>query len=289
MSLTPAQLARSFDSRYRFLGKEGKVVSFSLIRVAPERLRQLVPYVVAIVDFGSAQATLSLADVRDDEVFVGMKVVGVLRRLYEPSKEGVIPYGVKGATLEGVRSMEKIVVVNRSDRIRGTKEKLACHRRRATVHRGFAAIIMDETSRILLSKRSRKKPLWPLFWDNSCSSHPRLGETYSGAGERRLSFELGFTTSLKYLFKFRYQADYDERLAEQEICGVLVGRYSGDVRPNPHEVAETRWVSFSDLGREIDENGGRFTPWLKKALERIQRKDSFRKYFIYPSSSRMRT
>ena len=43
---------------------------------------------------------------RADDVYVGMKVVGVLRRLYDPGKEDVVPYGVKGVSLEGVRSKE---------------------------------------------------------------------------------------------------------------------------------------------------------------------------------------
>ena len=104
MLFTPVQLTRTIRDRYQFLGKVGRVVSFTLIRVAPEQLKRRTPYVVAIVDFGTQRATMTLADVRKDEVFMGMKVVGVLRRLYEPSKEGVIPYGVKCVPLEGVRS-----------------------------------------------------------------------------------------------------------------------------------------------------------------------------------------
>lgn len=175
--------------------------------------------------------------------------------------------------------MEMLVVVNRSDQVLGTKEKLACHRRPETLHRGFAAFVLDNTNRLLLSKRSRKKPLWPLFWDNSCSSHPYLGETYTRAGERRLDIELGFTVPLRYLYKFRYQANYNETLAEHEVCGVLVGRYSGAVTPNPEEVSQIRWVSLPKLLSEIAKESSAFTPWLRIVLEEIQANNTYRKFF----------
>ena len=176
--------------------------------------------------------------------------------------------------------MEELVMVNRSDQILGTQEKLACHRRPETLHRGFAAFILDDKNRILLSKRSRKKLLWPMTWDNSCSSHPYLGETYVAAGERRLSFELGFTTPLTYLFKFRYQADYDENLAEHEVCAVLVGRYVGKVKPNPDEISAVRWADFKLLKREIAKDPLVFTPWMIMILDTVSRDSQYRRRFL---------
>lgn len=175
--------------------------------------------------------------------------------------------------------MEMLVVVNQSDQILGTKEKLACHIRPETLHRGFAAFVVDDTNRLLLSKRSRKKPLWPLYWDNSCSSHPYLGETYVEAGCRRLLFELRFTTPLAYLYKFRYQSNYNDNLAEHEVCAVLVGRSSGAVKPNPEEVSQIRWVSLPKLLSEIAKEPSAFTPWLRIALEKIQANNTYRQFF----------
>ena len=175
--------------------------------------------------------------------------------------------------------MEKLVVVNGSDQILGMKEKLACHLRPETLHRWFAAFILDDTNRLLLSKRSRKKPLWPLSWDNSCSSHPYLGESYRAAGERRIAFELGFRVPLRHLYKFKYQADYNDRLAEHEVCVVLVGRYSGAVKPNPEEVSQIRWVSLPKLIAEIAKEPSVFTPWLRIAVEKIQADNTYRQVF----------
>jgi isopentenyl-diphosphate delta-isomerase len=175
--------------------------------------------------------------------------------------------------------MEKIVLVNRSDQILGTKAKLACHRSPGVLHRAFAAFVLNDKGEVLLSKRSRNKPLWPLYWENTCSSHPYLGETYTQAGERRLSEELGFTTSLKYLFKFYYQADYNSRLSEHEVCAVLVGRYSGKIRINPKEILNTKWLQFSKLKREIKYNGFSLAPWLTIAVNEIEILSQWRRIF----------
>ena len=172
------------------------------------------------------------------------------------------------------------MVVNRSDQILGTGEKLACHRRPETLHRGFAAFILDADNRILLSKRSQKKTLWPLSWDNSCSSHPYLGETYVEAGKRRLFDELGFTTSLSYVYKFRYRADYSDKLAEHEVCAVLVGRYVGKVKPNPDEICAVRWTDFKLLKREIVKDPSVFTPWMMTILDTVSRDSQYRRRFF---------
>lgn len=165
--------------------------------------------------------------------------------------------------------MEKVVLVDQQDREVGLMDKLEAHKNRGRLHRAFAAFVLDDRGRVLLSKRSRLKPLWPLFWENTSSSHPRSDESYEQAGERRLREELGFTTPLRFLFKFTYQADYNEELSEHEVCAVLVGKYSGDVSPNPKEITDTRWVTFGKLKKEILYEESTFAPWLILAIEKI--------------------
>jgi uncharacterized OB-fold protein len=95
--LTSVSLLRTKDERYKFLGEEGRVVSFTSIAVPPRGLTNRAPYLVAVVEFGKERATLQLANVEAKEVKVGMKVMGVMRRMSEPSKDGIIVYGVKGS------------------------------------------------------------------------------------------------------------------------------------------------------------------------------------------------
>ena len=48
----------------------------------------------------------------------------------------------------------------------------------------------------MLQQRSAEKPLWPGYWSNTCCSHPRRGESYGVATQRRLHEELGIETPL---------------------------------------------------------------------------------------------
>lgn len=92
---SPALLARTKDERYRFLGKKGKIISFTSIAVGPENLMKRTPYLVAVIDFGKIRATLPLVNSAAEQIKKGTEVVGVLRRMVEPTEEGVITYGVK--------------------------------------------------------------------------------------------------------------------------------------------------------------------------------------------------
>jgi uncharacterized OB-fold protein len=95
VKVSPIPLSREKERRYRFLGKIGRVISFTSIAVAPQGLEKRTPYVVAVVDFGGKRATSPIADVGIDGVKTGMEVMGVLRRMQEPNEEEVIVYGVK--------------------------------------------------------------------------------------------------------------------------------------------------------------------------------------------------
>jgi len=162
--------------------------------------------------------------------------------------------------------MSKVITVNRQDKILTKKEKLQAHQVDGILHRGFIVLVKNKKGEILLVQRSKKKLLWPLYWDGCCS-HPKPGETYLQAGERRLKEELGFTCPLKYLGKFYYRAVYQDVGSEEEICAVLTGCYNGQIKPNPEEIAAYRWLKIKDLKKEIQEKPKIFVPWLIKSLK----------------------
>jgi isopentenyl-diphosphate delta-isomerase len=168
--------------------------------------------------------------------------------------------------------MAKIVTVNKKDQVLGEKSWQECHLNDGLLHRGFMILIENNQGEILLTKRSAWKPLWPLYWDNSCSSHPYPSETYIQAGKRRLREELGFTCPLKLLFKFSYAVPYKNIGWEREVCAVLWGKANGQVKPNPKEIADYRWISLKELRKDIKKRPEIFTPWLKKALSLRQEK-----------------
>jgi isopentenyl-diphosphate delta-isomerase len=166
---------------------------------------------------------------------------------------------------------DQLILVDESDREVGHLAKADCHAGGGVLHRAFSLFIFNARGELLLQQRSAHKRLWPNYWSNSCCSHPRLGESMTAAIHRRLMEELGLSCTLNFLFKFRYQARYDEASSEHELCSVFHGRSDTRARPNGAEIAGLRWVSLQDLQGEIDSAAELYTPWFKLEWERIRR------------------
>lgn len=164
---------------------------------------------------------------------------------------------------------DELVLVDSEDNILGYEEKEKCHDGKGILHRAFSAFVFNDEGELLIQKRADGKRLWPGFWANSCCSHPRKGEGYVEAGGKRLMEELGFTCDLEPLFKFEYQAKYGEEGSENELDQVLLGKYNGEVKANPEEVAEYKWVKPDWLRADIEENSEKYAPWFKISLERV--------------------
>jgi isopentenyl-diphosphate delta-isomerase len=87
---------------------------------------------------------------------------------------------------------------------------------------------------------------------------------------RRLSQELGFACPVRFLYKFKYQAQYGPVGAEHEFCWVYYGRYDGAVDVNVSEIADWRFVGVDELEREVAAAPETFTPWFKMEWEHIR-------------------
>jgi isopentenyl-diphosphate Delta-isomerase len=167
---------------------------------------------------------------------------------------------------------ESLILVDEADREVGHLDKAQCHQGQGVLHRAFSLLIFNDAGELLLQQRSASKRLWPLYWSNSCCSHPRRAETMEAAIHRRLYEELGLRCPLQFLFKFQYQAQFDAAGAEQELCSVFVGRTSDPVRIEPSEILAWRWISPESLQAELaGSEAGKFTPWFVMEWERIWR------------------
>src|SRR5258707_10584971 len=118
---------------------------------------------------------------------------------------------------------EALILVDEADREVGHLSKAECHHGRGILHRAFSLLIFNGDGELLLQQRAASKRLWPLYWSNSCCSHPRRAESMETAIHRRLREELGVRCRLEFLFKFQYQAQFDAAGAEQELCSVFIG------------------------------------------------------------------
>lgn len=78
------------------LGREGTIVSWTVVRVPPSGFSNLAPYPVAIVEFSDGKRiSAQLVDCEEKDLSFGKRVRVVVRRICEPTTEGIIPYGIK--------------------------------------------------------------------------------------------------------------------------------------------------------------------------------------------------
>ncbi len=168
----------------------------------------------------------------------------------------------------GTDGPESVVLVDADDRPVGTAEKLAAHER-GQLHRAFSIFIFNHAGQLLLQRRAPDKYHSGGLWTNTCCGHPRPGETTGASAERRLTEEMGFTSSLRHVATFTYRAALDRHLTEHEIDHVFVGRFDGVPLPNPNEVAAWRWMHRPELDREMQSAPATFTAWLAPALDAL--------------------
>lgn len=165
-------------------------------------------------------------------------------------------------------SDEFVVLVDKNDNAIGLEEKIKCHLPNGKLHRAFTTLLFDTTARLLLTKRSKNKMLWPDWWDGSVASHPRESETYVLSGQRRLSDEIGMSCKLEYLFKFEYHVPYKDIGSENEICGTLIGIVNepSDVNPMKEEISEASWVTNDEILADLENRPQVYCPWMVLAL-----------------------
>lgn len=166
---------------------------------------------------------------------------------------------------------EPLILVDEQDREVGYLRKDEAHQGSGTLHRAFSLFIFNSKGELLLQQRAAGKRLWGGYWSNSCCSHPRRGETMDSAVVRRLYEELGMRAPLRYLFKFQYQAQFDDTGAEHELCWVYAGRSDDAAIVNVNEIAAMRYIAPAALDAEMAEMPERFTPWFKLEWARIKR------------------
>lgn len=140
--------------------------------------------------------------------------------------------------------------------------KLETHKR-GLRHPAVSVFIIGPQG-ILLQRRAAAKYHTPGLWANTCCTHPHWGEDAADCAVRRLEQELGITgVPLTWRQQIEYRADVGNDLIEHEVVEVFVGHGHPQLKLNPDEVWETRWVTIDDLARDIEANPDAYTPWLR--------------------------
>lgn len=163
----------------------------------------------------------------------------------------------------------EVILVDENDKILGSLEKMEVHQK-GILHRAFSVFIFNSAGDMLLQQRAREKYHSGELWTNACCSHPIPGEEVEDAASRRLQEELGFSTHLEKIFDFRYRAEFENGLTENEFDHVLVGNYDGTVNYNPDEVMNIRHMSLDRIADDLKLNPAHYTAWFRIAFPKVQ-------------------
>jgi isopentenyl-diphosphate delta-isomerase len=175
---------------------------------------------------------------------------------------------------------ELLILVDADDKEAGNLSKAECHDGDGILHRAFSLFLFNDQGELLLQQRGAEKRLWPMYWTNTCCSHPRQGESMQMATERRLQQELNTASTLEFIYKFEYQARFGDLGSENELCSVYLGRLEREATANDTEVAALRYGDAKTLQAQMETSPDDFTPWFKMEWQRLNEefRDRLAKY-----------
>lgn len=192
---------------------------------------------------------------------------------------------------------QKVILVDNRNRKTGVEEKIKAHEE-GKLHRTFSIFVFNKMGELLLQQRAKTKYHSAGLWTNTVCSHPKLGETYYQATNRRLKEEMGFDCALKKKFCFIYKTKFGNGLTEHEYDCIFTGEFDGIPKPEPEEVVGYRWISPKELNEDIKKTPEKYTVWLKIALEKLMKEkkiknerknDAYRIYAVKSSNPVSRT
>ncbi|MGB0870255.1 MAG: isopentenyl-diphosphate Delta-isomerase [Flavobacteriales bacterium] len=162
--------------------------------------------------------------------------------------------------------MDKVILVNDSDKELGTMEKLQAHEL-GLLHRAFSLFIFNTNNELLIHKRATTKYHSGGLWTNSCCSHPRPNESTENAVIRRCFEELGMKIhSVSHLGYIKYKANLENGLIEHEYDHIYKSISDESPKLNLDEASEYEYRSIESIKSEMQTNPDVFTYWFRKIL-----------------------
>lgn len=163
--------------------------------------------------------------------------------------------------------MPVITKVNLKDEVLGYVTKEEAHRQ-PCLHRAFSLFLYHD-DKMLIQQRAKGKYHSGGLWTNSCCSHPRQNEKLEEAVQSRMLEELGVQCACEEKFSFTYYHKFREDLYEYEVDHVFIGTYTGEIKLNPEEAMDAKWVSFDELETDVLEHPEKYTVWFITALPKV--------------------
>ena len=157
-----------------------------------------------------------------------------------------------------------ITYVDKNDNVIGAGPRLEAYEK-GIIHRIVRIFIVNSSEEILIQKRSPNIFL-PGKWDQSAAGHVDEGEDYATAAYRETSEEVGIEgIKLKEIKKY-YIEETDE-IHRKRFNMLYAGTYDGEIKPDPEEVSEIKWILPDKLGKWMNEKPEDFTQGFIKCFE----------------------
>ncbi|CAN5242205.1 isopentenyl-diphosphate Delta-isomerase [soil metagenome] len=168
-------------------------------------------------------------------------------------------------------TQELVVLLDETGRRIGTALKSEVHHDSTPLHLAFSCYLVDDTGRVLLTRRALGKRAFPGIWTNSFCGHPGPDEVLADAVIRRARDELGVVVEEPrcVLPNFRYQAVDASGVVENEMCPVFWARAVGAVAADPAEVMDWLWVTWDQL-RAAAELPWAISPWAASQVPLLE-------------------
>jgi isopentenyl-diphosphate delta-isomerase len=163
----------------------------------------------------------------------------------------------------------KVVLVDENDNELGVGGLIEAHRDPGLQHRAFSLQlyrIVNDKKELLLQQRAIGKPVFPFYWANTCCFNMAPGEKYLSRAVSRVKEEMGLIVGeekLRELYKFVYYAPDIEGWCENELDNVIVGEWSGELKLNPEEAMDSKWIEWGELNKDIENEPSKYAPWFK--------------------------
>src|SRR3989344_1523296 len=96
MTTSPVKLWRRHKKTSTLIGKKGKILLWTIIRIPAKSFMDQAPYPVVIIKMQNGENMIGqLVDWEEKDLVSGREVVSVLRRLRTEEKEDIIYYNIK--------------------------------------------------------------------------------------------------------------------------------------------------------------------------------------------------
>ena len=138
-------------------------------------------------------------------------------------------------------------IVDQNDNVIGQTTRQDANNNPHIIHRSVNIIIYDKYGKLLIQKRSLTKDTYPNTWAIGVGGHVNYGDEYLSSAIREIFEEIGVTVDVhklqpigKILIDMPNENEFSQNYEYHSVDELVI-------HPNSDEVAETKFVSVSEM------------------------------------------